>query len=508
VGFFPFVAAAMMTHPRLTSAVVLGMLAISGLVPLALAGPFRMPVRTAQLTKQGGEPPLPSQQPPVPPPFQGQEQPAPFLQPSPLQIDPCPGTPCPADPPTPLVTLKVRVAACSPAGQEIEYLIRVENCSAAAAHHVLVRNPLPSNAHFVRAKPEPSAVEPELMWTFGTLPPGCCREITLVLAPTDTADIKNCARVQFEHGQCVVTRIARAAPLDVEPPKVIPIEPPITPRQPPKVTPKEPPAIEPKQPPKVIAPDDLKLGVKISGPASQYANLPVKYQITVTNASSTTATNVLITAFLPEQATFVEANDKGRFHFHQVAWLIGDLPAGASRTVQVVYKVPMAGEYCLKATAMPEAGARGEDVLCTKFEGVSALLLEVIDSTDPVAEGAKTSYKITLFNQGSAPLTNMQVKTLVPRELITVGATGPTDPGSKLPDATPQGQPIDFPPLKELKPGERQVFEVFTQAVQAGDARFRVVITADQLQKGGPVIEEESTQVFSDALPVSRVKKK
>jgi uncharacterized repeat protein (TIGR01451 family) len=257
----------------------------------------------------------------------------------------------------------------------------------------------------------------------------------------------------------------------------------------------------------VIAPGDLKLGVKISGPLRQYANLPVKYQITVTNTSAHTADNVLITAFLPEQAVFVEANEKGRFHFHQVAWLIGDLPAGASRTVQVVYKVPEAGEYCLKAMAMPEAGARGEDTLCTQFEGVSALLLEVVDSHDPVPVGAKMSYKINVFNQGSTPLTNVQVKALVPRELATVRATGPSDPDVKLLEPTPQGQPIVYPLLKELKPGERKVFEVFAAAVKVGDARFRVVVTADQLQKGGPVVEEESTQVFGDAVPVSWRKK-
>jgi hypothetical protein len=31
-----------------------------------------------------------------------------------------------------------------------------------------------------------------------------------------------------------------------------------------------------------------------------------------------------------------------------------------------------------------------------------------------------------------------------------------------------------------------------------GDARFRVVLTADELLLGGPVLEEESTQVFSE----------
>ena len=113
------------------------------------------------------------------------------------------------DPPTPVVAIRVRVPASAAAGQELEYHICIENLSAASAHHVIVRNPLPANARFVRAKPEPSAKEPELVWNLGTLEACGCREIVLVLSPTGTGDIQDCARVQFEHGQCVTTRITR-----------------------------------------------------------------------------------------------------------------------------------------------------------------------------------------------------------------------------------------------------------------------------------------------------------
>lgn len=502
----------MTKHPRLV-AIALSLLAGSSLVPLALAGPFRVPMKTAQYSKQTGEPPVFGQEPPPPPPFQGQPTvPMPLVpnmppgmpnMPSgmPNQIQPVPPceNACPGPLPTPIVRIQVRALACSPAGQEIEYRILVENVSAAPAHHVIVRNPLPANARFVSSVPLPSAQEAELIWALGTLAPGCKREICLALAPTDHCDVKNCARVQFEHGQCVVTRVALSPGMIVEPP-------PFFPKEPPKGTPIEPPIIEPKggpkQLPKVIEPGDVKLKVKIAGPDKQFANMPVKYEIAVTNMGKATAENVLITAFLPEQSAFLEASDKGRFHFSQVAWLIGDLPPGITRTVQVVYKVPEAGDYCLKAVSMPESGARAEDTLCTKFQGVSALLLLVVDTTDPVAVGGKTSYKIVLLNQGSAPLTNVEIKALVPRELTTLRATGPTEPAAKLPEPTAEGQLVPFPPLKELKAGERQVFEVFTEAVKAGDARFRVVLTADQLQMGGPVIEEESTQVFSEEPPL------
>src|SRR5262245_36017978 len=82
------------------------------------------------------------------------------------------GSPCPPDPPTPVVALRVRVPAVAGLGQELEYHICVENSSAAAAHHVLVRNPLPANTRFVRATPEPSTRTLNCSGSWGHCPQG------------------------------------------------------------------------------------------------------------------------------------------------------------------------------------------------------------------------------------------------------------------------------------------------------------------------------------------------
>src|SRR5437660_6918929 len=76
------------------------------------------------------------------------------------------------DPPTPAVAIRMRVPASGAVGQDLDYRIIVENTSLAAAHHVLVRNPVPANARFVRASPEPAVRDPELQWRLGTLEPG------------------------------------------------------------------------------------------------------------------------------------------------------------------------------------------------------------------------------------------------------------------------------------------------------------------------------------------------
>ena len=65
--------------------------------------------------------------------------------------------------------------------QPVEYHIRVDNTSAAEAHHVVVMNAMPANARLLRASPEPNVKEPELQWRLGTMRPGGCYDITLVL---------------------------------------------------------------------------------------------------------------------------------------------------------------------------------------------------------------------------------------------------------------------------------------------------------------------------------------
>ncbi len=134
----------------------------------------------------------------------------------------------PADPPTPSVSLHVRAPASAAAGQEVDYRILVENTSQAAAYHVRVRSAVPAAATFVRASPEPTARDPQIIWELDTLPPGTSREILLTLKPTADGDIDVTARVQFEHGESVRTHVgAGSAPMPpAAPPAPMPPAPP------------------------------------------------------------------------------------------------------------------------------------------------------------------------------------------------------------------------------------------------------------------------------------------
>jgi uncharacterized repeat protein (TIGR01451 family) len=388
----------------------------------------------------------------------------------------------PLDPPAPTVTLKVRVPACAAPGKELEYRYFIENVSPGDAHHVIVKNPLPANVKFVRASPAPHQMEPELQWRLGTVKGGGKCEISLIVVPTGIEDIRNCVRIQYEHGQCVTTRIAHdGAPL-------MPGVPPDGQR---------PPIIEP------IPPDSgAKLTVRMEGPKDRYVNMPARYFITVRNEGKAPATNLLVQATLPDKTEFVSADEGGIHMASQVAWLLKDLEPGGQRKVELVYKSPVAGLRCVKVAAIADRSVSAQAELCTNFVGVSALGIEMFDREDPIAVGGDTSFPIVVQNSGTAPVTNLTVRALVPNQMVL---TRTVPPDHKLTESVQQGQWLLFGPMASLEPGAKAEFEVFVKGVRAGDARFVIEMNADQLERG-PVVEQESTIIYDDDAKVKALK--
>ena len=376
----------------------------------------------------------------------------------------------------------MRVPACATPGQEVEYRYFVENGAPGDAHHVIVKNPLPANVKFVRASPKPHQKEPELQWHLGTMHGGAKCEISVVVVPLGTDDIKNCVRIQYEHGQCVTTRVGHLPPGAEPPPGTDPTPGIPTPPE------KRPPVIVP-----VPAEGAAKLTLKMEGPKTQYANMPARYFITVTNEGKAAATNLLVRALLPEKTEFASASDEGVHMASQVAWLLKDLEPGGKRTVELNFKSKGPGIRCVKASALADRGVSAEQELCTNFAGVSALLLEMFDRDDPVALGGDASFPIVVQNTGTAAATNVTIRARVPVEMV-LARTAPAE--HRLGERAADGQWLAFGPMS-LEPGEKAELEVFTKAVRLGDARFHIELSADQLERG-PVIEQESTLIYDE----------
>ena len=389
----------------------------------------------------------------------------------------------PKDPPPPVVKIKVRVPACANPSQNIEYRICVENCSTSEAHHVIVKNALPSNAKFVKADPEPTKQGPELQWNLGTVGGGAVREIILVLQPTNKEDVKNCARVQFEHGQCVTTRLSAlpsgsglpgSGPPGSRPPVITTV-------------------------PEAVRPEDLPvLELVIGGPKEQYANLLAKYEITLTNKGKTRATNTQVNTRVPDKLKVVKASDPGVAVENVVVWNLGHLEPGASKLLVLTLRATDKGEFCFQTTAKADVGAAKDVEFCTKFAGASAMSVEMFGREGAVFVGNKTSYPVNIVSQASEPLTNVELRAFVPDALKLERANAAFD---EL-EPVKGGKWIKFKKLPKIEGGAQASYEIFVEALQAGVTRFHIEVTADQLDSGLPVIEQEITNIVDDRAKV------
>ena len=122
-------------------------------------------------------------------------------------------------------------------------------------------------------------------------------------------------------------------------------------------------------------------------------------------------------------------------------------------------------------------------------KGIPAILLECVDVSDPIEIGSKETYVITVTNQGTAADTNVVIKCTLPVEQEYISSTADTK-------VTVDGKVVTFAPLKKLAPKAKAVYRIVTKGVKAGDSRFKVSLTSDQMTS--PAEETESTRIFAD----------
>lgn len=328
------------------------------------------------------DPPISPQPPAVP-------APSPTLPfPTPLPPDQAvPFTPPPPlaamGPVAPVVRLRIQAPARVEPDKEIEYRLTIENVSAAAAHHVLVRDRLPPGVDkAVRAKPDITDKKTtkdgltDLLWELGTLKAGEQKVIVLAIKPKGNEDVQNRAYVQFEHGQKVTTHLAKP-----------------------------------------------KVRVKVTVAPQAILYQPIFFRIDVANMESIPLRNVVVSDELPAGLEFVDAKIDGkpeRSADKPMTWKLGDLLPQQTRRIEYQAISKQAGKFSNKAKATASGGASATDSAAVTV-GEAKLKINISGPQRRLVN-RPIPYHITIRNAGTVPLTNVQVSDELPPSLAFVRA--------------------------------------------------------------------------------------
>lgn len=349
-----------------------------------------------------------------------------------------------ADPPYPAVTIRVRVPADVVPGDDIKYVITVQNVSSANAHAVTVRNPLaPEVEKVMKVDPEPDKTsnEKQLTWSFGTLKAGQSKTIELVLRHKDgVSQLKNLAYVKFEHGEAVTTKI--------EKPTI-------------KVT-----KTEPKQ------------GIR---------DEPFTVRVVVQNNGRTPAENVRVVENLPASAEVEPLTAGGKRlqqpEGQQWQWEIVRLQPKERKVIE--YRVtPRESKDVFTLTSIsgerlvPDKPAEGRTQVL-----VPGLELKLTGPTGVVNAGESAKYEIVVRNTGTLASTNLKVTGSIPADCKP---TLKTDGGQLFRDSIVWQLP-------RLEPGEAHSFRFGMKASTTG----RRVVVASATDARGQKAGQELATVFT-----------
>ncbi len=227
------------------------------------------------------------------------------------------------------------------------------------------------------------------------------------------------------------------------------------------------------------------LAITKTGRPEQYVGRSVVYEMTVTNNGDWTAKDTILVDTIPANAKFVEASAGGRAVGNRVQWALGDLAPKASKKVTLTLTSAAVGTVRNTATASAYCADPVNAAVETQFKGIPAVLLEVVDISDPIEIGQEETYEIVVTNQGSAMDTDISIVCTLEDSVNYVSGSGATNA---------QAQVITFAPLRSLAPKAKATWKVVVKGTKAGDTRFKVSMKTGQTER--PVEETESTRFY------------
>lgn len=207
----------------------------------------------------------------------------------------------------------------------------------------------------------------------------------------------------------------------------------------------------------VVEVQEPKLQMTVSGPDEVMFGQPQVFRLTLTNPGTGMAENVKVDLMPPGGGQHVVTTQP-----------IGNLPPGASRTVEIELTPKEAGKLYVKAAAAADGGLASEaskEVFCRKPE------LEV-DWRGPDSKyaGTPATYYFRVRNPGTAPAENVVVRVTLPDGAELAGASEGQSYDAKRREAAWQ--------IGTLSPGDDNYMELRCVVNTPGVNQFRIAAEA------------------------------
>ncbi len=234
-----------------------------------------------------------------------------------------------------------------------------------------------------------------------------------------------------------------------------------------------------------------RIDLAIVGPKLRYLDKKAVYVLRVTNPGDAPAANVFATEVVPAGFKFVQADSGGQHDETTscIKWFVGEIGPGQTKEVKFELLAATAGEFTHKAFASGARGMKAEHELKTAVEGLSAILMEVVDLDDPVEVGSETAYEVRVTNTGSKAETDIKLVCTIPVQMKLKSISAPLK-------YEQVGNEVIFQSLPRLSPKADVVYKIVVTAQTKGDARFKAALTTGSLVE--PVIKVEPTKVYQE----------
>ncbi|MCE2925378.1 MAG: hypothetical protein LW822_07995 [Phycisphaeraceae bacterium] len=227
---------------------------------------------------------------------------------------------------------------------------------------------------------------------------------------------------------------------------------------------------------------------QVAESATLYPGRPANFTVEVRNTGDGPAKNAVVQATLPAGASLISATENGQAAGGNVSWTLGTFAAGASKTLKFTVNPGSNTTINSVSTIRGECSEAASANATVTFQGVPALLTELIDGPDPIGPGEETTFKFTVRNQsGTTGDSNLKAVITLGNGLTFVSGTGPSA-------VSAAGNVVTLAGIPTLAAGQELVWTVKAKNTNpVGDTRTSFSVTTDYFKN--PIVGTESTNL-------------